>query len=158
MSPGMTGIFFGVPALGYFMGNLISGRYSVRFGINSMIVAGALILMAGMAASLSLSYAGFASAYVFFGFCTFVGLGNGMVLPNATAGLLSVRPHLAGTASGIGSAIMIGGGAALAALAGALLKLGNGSFPLQWIMMICAVLSYGAITYVLKRDRAASLA
>ena len=34
-------------------------------------------------------------------------------MPNATAGLLSVRPHLAGSASGLGSAIMIGGGAAL---------------------------------------------
>jgi hypothetical protein len=52
---------------------------------------------------------------------TFVGLGNGMVLPNATSGMLSVRPHLAGTASGLGGAIMLGGGAALSALAGALL-------------------------------------
>ena len=29
----------------------------------------------------------------------FVGLGNGLTIPNATAGMLSVRPHLAGTAS-----------------------------------------------------------
>jgi DHA1 family bicyclomycin/chloramphenicol resistance-like MFS transporter len=49
---------------------------------------------------------------------TFVGLGNGMVLPNATSGMLSVRPHLAGTASGLGGALMMGGGAALSALAG----------------------------------------
>ena len=40
---------------------------------------------------------------------TIVGIGNGMVLPNATSGMLSVRPHLAGTASGLGGAITIGG-------------------------------------------------
>jgi MFS transporter, DHA1 family, multidrug resistance protein len=62
-----------------------------------------------------------AAGRVFFGSFFFVGIGNGLVLPNATAGMLSVRPHLAGTASGLGGAIMIGGGAALSALAGALL-------------------------------------
>jgi DHA1 family bicyclomycin/chloramphenicol resistance-like MFS transporter len=60
--------------------------------------------------SLLLFLAGLKTALVFFGFMTFVGLGNGMVLPNATSGMLSVRPHLAGTASGLGGAIMIGGG------------------------------------------------
>ena len=45
----------------------------------------------------------------FFGLVTTVGLGNGMIIPNAIAGTLSVRPHLAGTASGLGGAIMVGG-------------------------------------------------
>ena len=49
---------------------------------------------------------------------TFMGLGNGMVIPNATAGALSIRPDLAGTASGLSGAMMIGFGAALSALAG----------------------------------------
>jgi len=35
---------------------------------------------------------------------TIVGFGNGMTIPNATSGMLSVRPHLAGTASGLGGA------------------------------------------------------
>jgi MFS transporter, DHA1 family, multidrug resistance protein len=58
---------------------------------------------------------------VFFGLTVFMGMGNGICLPNANAGMLSVRPELAGTASGLGGAILIGGGAALAALAGVLL-------------------------------------
>jgi DHA1 family bicyclomycin/chloramphenicol resistance-like MFS transporter len=66
---------------------------------------------------------------VFFGFMTFVGLGNGMVLPNATSGM-PVGPSPSGRHRlGLGGAIMIGGGAALSALAGALLT-GNGAFPL----------------------------
>ncbi|NNK79373.1 MAG: Bcr/CflA family drug resistance efflux transporter, partial [Litoreibacter sp.] len=96
---------------------------------------------------------GYDSAWQFFGFCTFVGIGNGLVMPNATAGMLSVRPHLAGTASGIGSAIMIGGGAGLSTFAGVMLEGGNGSFPLQWIMLITAICSLLSVTFVFYRTR-----
>ena len=83
----------------------------------------------------------------------FVGFGNGLVLPNAQAGMLSVRPKLAGTASGIGGAIMIGGGAALAGLAGTLLERGNSSQPLQIIMLISSIFSLLSIYYVVKREK-----
>ena len=149
-----TRYLFGVPALGYFIGNMISGRYSVSIGVNKMILIGSILLVAGMAASLIVTAIGYGSAFAFFAFCTFVGLGNGMVLPNATAGLLSVRPHLAGTASGVGGAIMIGGGAALAALAGSLLEHGHGSYPLQWVMLISAVASLVSVLLVLRREKA----
>jgi DHA1 family bicyclomycin/chloramphenicol resistance-like MFS transporter len=65
-----------------------------------------------------------------------VGLGNGLTLPSANAGTVSVRPHLAGSASGLGGAMMIGGGAALAAIAGALLGPGTGPWPLLAIMLL----------------------
>ncbi|PKP79899.1 MAG: Bcr/CflA family drug resistance efflux transporter, partial [Alphaproteobacteria bacterium HGW-Alphaproteobacteria-2] len=73
--------------------------------------------------------------------------------PNAMAGLLSVRPHLAGTASGLGGAIMIGAGAALSALAGALLTPASGAFPLQWIMFLTTCASVLTILYVRHRAR-----
>lgn len=142
---------FGVPAIGYFVGNLLSGKLSERFGIDAMILAGTILLTIGMALSLAVTLAGFGSAISFFAFCTFVGLGNGLVLPNANAGLISVRPQLAGTASGIGGAIMIGGGAALAAFAGAMLERGTGSYPLQLIMLVSSICSLVAILYVRKR-------
>jgi len=153
LSPASVGFFFGAPALGYFFGNFISGRYSVRFGINAMILSGAIISMAGLAMSLLLFLAGIKTAVVFFGFMTFVGLGNGLVLPNATSGMLSVRPHLAGTASGLGGAIMLGGGAALSVVAGMLLTRGEGAFPLIWIMLATSVLGVAAIIYTIRRER-----
>jgi len=119
LSPAVLGFFFGAPAVGYVVGNALSGLFSARAGINAMILTGTLLSTGGLATSLALLYAGFETAPVFFGFMVFVGLGNGMVIPNATAGMLSVRPRLAGTASGLGGAMMIGGGAALAALAAA---------------------------------------
>ena len=153
LDPAALGLYFGAPAVGYFLGNFVSGRYSVRFGINRMILAGAVIVVSGMATSLLTFLAGFGTAEMFFGFMTFVGLGNGMMLPNASAGMLSVRPHLAGSASGLGGAIMIGGGAALSALAGALLSPGTGAFPLLWIMFLTSVLALASIVYVIRRER-----
>ncbi len=153
LEPGTLGIYFGAPALGYFLGNWVSGRYSVRYGINRLIVVGTVLTSMGLAVSLMLFYAGVGSVNIFFGFMTFVGLGNGLVMPNANAGLLSVRPHLAGSASGLGGAIMIGGGAALSALAGALLQPGRGAYPLLWIMFLSSTMAVICITYVLQRER-----
>jgi DHA1 family bicyclomycin/chloramphenicol resistance-like MFS transporter len=153
LSAALVGIYFGAPALGYFFGNFISGRFSVRVGINGMILWGTILSASGLLMSLLLFLIGFKTALVFFGFMTFVGLGNGMVLPNATSGMLSVRPHLAGTASGLGGAIMIGGGAALSALAGALLTGGNGAYPLIWIMLITSLLAVASIIYTIRRER-----
>jgi DHA1 family bicyclomycin/chloramphenicol resistance-like MFS transporter len=153
LSPAVLGFLFGAPAIGYFFGNFISGRYSVRYGINLMILWGAGVSAIGVITSLIFFYLGFDTPLVFFGFMTFVGFGNGMILPNATSGMLSVRPHLAGTASGLGGSIMIGGGAALSALAGVLLVPGRGAFPLIWIMAITSVLGVLAILYTIRRER-----
>jgi DHA1 family bicyclomycin/chloramphenicol resistance-like MFS transporter len=153
LSAGEVGLYFGAPALGYFFGNWISGRYSTRVGINGMIVWGTILSATGLTLSLLLFLVGLKTALSFFGFMTFVGLGNGMVLPNATSGMLSVRPHLAGTASGLGGAIMIGGGAALSALAGALLTGGNGAYPLILIMLTTSILAVFSILYTIRRER-----
>ncbi|MEL6914227.1 MAG: multidrug effflux MFS transporter [Pseudomonadota bacterium] len=152
MGPSELGIYFGAPAIGYFAGNWISGRFSERFGINTMILGGSLLCSGGMLVLLAVFAAGLQSAVIFFAFMTFVGLGNGMVIPNATSGMLSVRPKLAGTASGLGGAMMLGGGAALSALAGAALGTGATAFPLIYIMCATALAGVGAILFVRRRD------
>ncbi|MBF9034705.1 Bcr/CflA family efflux MFS transporter [Rhodobacterales bacterium HKCCE2091] len=152
LTPGLLGILFGAPALGYFFGNYVSGRYSVRFGINAMVIWGSGIATAGLVAALAMFLAGIDGPAVFFGFMTFVGFGNGMVLPNATSGMLSVRPHLAGTASGLGGAIMIAGGAALSALAGFLLEHGTGAFPLLYVMVVTSACGVVAILLTVRRE------
>lgn len=153
LSPTALGSLFAFTALGYAGGNFLSGRFSVRMGVNPMILAGAIITLSGLVLQALVLGAGLATAFVFFGCFFFVGIGNGMVLPNATAGMLSVRPHLAGTASGLGGAIMIGGGAALSALAGLLLVPGSGAWPLVLIMLGSATTSLLAILAVLYRER-----
>ncbi|WP_170758652.1 multidrug effflux MFS transporter [Ruegeria lacuscaerulensis] len=153
MTAAKVGFYFGAPAIGYFVGNFISGRFSVRFGVNRMVFWGCWLNAIGVALSATLFLAGLGTALSFFGFMTFVGIGNGMSIPNATAGSLSVRPHLAGTASGLSGAIMLGTGAALSALAGALLTQDTGAMPLLWLMLTTAVLAIFAITAVIRRER-----
>ncbi|MDO6728596.1 multidrug effflux MFS transporter [Marinovum sp. 2_MG-2023] len=153
LEPAMLGLLFGAPAVGYFAGNFMSGRYSARIGVNRMVLWGCMINTIGVVMSLIVFSLGLGSALSFFGFMVFVGLGNGMTIPNATAGTLSVRPHLAGTASGLGGAIMIGGGAGLSALAGALLKPGTGPWPLLWIMLITGLCGMASILYVIRREK-----
>ncbi|WGH78035.1 multidrug effflux MFS transporter [Jannaschia ovalis] len=153
MDPATLGVFFGAPALGYLVGNGISGRYSQRFGIDRMILWGAVGQVSGLGLLLVLTLMGYTSHWLFFGFMTFVGLGNGLVIPNATAGMLSVRPHLAGTASGLGGAMMIGGGAALSALAGWLLGFGGGALPLVALMVASGSASVTATVLTIRRNR-----
>jgi MFS transporter, DHA1 family, multidrug resistance protein len=152
LSPSQLGMYFGAPALGYAIGNFLAGRYAARVGVNRMILLGCITGFGGMVLLAALYLAGQLSAPVFFGCFISTGLGNGMLLPSATSGMMSVRPHLAGTASGIGGAIMIGGGAGLSALAGALLTAESGAAPLIWLMVITTGLAMVPLFYVLHRE------
>ena len=153
LSPQQLGMYFGAPALGYFVGNFLSGRYSTRFGIDTMVTCGLLITLFGLSMSFAISAASLGSAKAFFGFMTLVGLGNGMTIPNATAGMLSIKPELAGTASGLGSAIMIGGGAALSAIAGLQLQGATSDLPLIELMLVSVFAGLLCILYVMHRNK-----
>ena len=153
LPPAQLGLYFGAPAIGYFLGNFLSGRLSVRVGVNRMVLWGILISTAGIALNLLMFEFNLGSANSFFGLMTLLGLGNGMTIPNATAGALSVHSNLVGTASGLSGAMMIGGGAALSALAGIMLTPSSGAFPLLWIMLITSLLGVFAISAVILRER-----
>jgi DHA1 family bicyclomycin/chloramphenicol resistance-like MFS transporter len=153
LSPLWSGIALGTPAIGYAVGNFFSGRFSVRLGINRMAIIGTLVTIGGLGTSALLTLGGVHHPLNFFGFCIFLGLGNGIMLPNVMAGSISVRPHLAGTASGLGGAIMIGGGAALSQVAGGILTVETGTLPLQMIMLGSSVLAFLSIVFVIWRGK-----
>jgi DHA1 family bicyclomycin/chloramphenicol resistance-like MFS transporter len=157
MEPAQLGLYFGAPAVGYFVGNFITARMATTLGVNTLVLLGCLANAVGGSVSMLIFLAGYGSPITFFGMMTLVGLGNGLCIPNATAGLLSVRPHLAGTASGLGGAIMIGGGAGLSILAGSLLSLETGAYPLLWIMLLTAVAGVASILVVIRREKALGL-
>lgn len=153
LPPTLLGFYFGATAIGYALGNFCSGRYGARMGVNRMIVYGGLITLGGLSALASMMWMMDVPAPLFFGMFFFVGAGNGMVLPGAIAGSMSVRPHLAGSASGLGGTIMIGGGAALSALAGAMLTRESGAWPLVAIMLASSIGSVLSIWMVMARER-----
>ncbi|WP_428926048.1 multidrug effflux MFS transporter [Marinibacterium sp. SX1] len=157
LSPQWLGVHFGAPAIGYFIGNYLTGRYAQQVGINRMILWGCMTCAGGMALALGIFLVGAGSALTFFSCMSFIGLGNGLAIPNATAGMLSVRPHLAGTASGLGGSLMIGGGAALSAIAGTLLTHETGAYPLLWMMLLSSLLGLCAVIMVIRRERRLAL-
>lgn len=153
LSSTQVGALFALTAIGYAAGNFLAGRFSVRVGMNRMILLGTLVTSFGLILLALLTWAGLSGPVVFFGLTLFMGLGNGICLPNANAGMLSVRPELAGTASGLGGAILIGGGAALAAIAGVLLGPGATEMPLILLMLASSLASVVAIWFVIRRAR-----
>ena len=149
LSAAQVGFYFGMAAFGYMMGNFASGRWSIRFGIDKMVLWGSLVCILGPIGPILLTMSGATHPMSFFGFAILIGIGNGLVMPNATAGMLSVRPWLAGSASGIGGAIMIGGGALLSALSGTLLTNESGPYPLYFLMLACTILAFaGALVII----------
>ncbi|MCY6380283.1 multidrug effflux MFS transporter [Hoeflea prorocentri] len=157
LSPSEVGFYFALTAVGYMAGNFISGRYTERFGINSMLLSGNVISALGMVASILTFAAGSNHPLAFFGYMIFIGFGNGISLPSANAGIVSVRPHLAGSAAGLGGALMIGGGAGLSVLSGAVLSPESGAYPILYIMLISAIAGALMALYVMHVARQVAL-
>ena len=150
LEPIVLGFWFGAPAIGYILGNFLSGRFSTKIGLDKMIFLGVTTALFGVSISMTISLLDHGSVLSFFGLMTLVGLGNGMSIPNATAAMMSINPKLAGTAAGLGSAIMIGGGAGLSAIANFILIPGSSEIPLimlMWTSVFCGLCSVAYVSY-----------
>lgn len=150
LEPKDLGFWFGAPAIGYVLGNFLSGSFSTKIGLDKMIFLGVTTALFGVSVSLTISLLDHGSVLSFFGLMTLVGLGNGMSIPNATAAMMSINPKLAGTAAGLGSAIMIGGGAGLSAIANFILIPGSSEIPLimlMWTSVFCGLCSVAYVSY-----------
>lgn len=151
LSPAEVGYYFALPSLGYMIGNWVSGRFSLRLGMDRMVLAGTVLATAALTLALAASLAGTIGPLAFFGAVGVTGIGNGLALPSANAGLMSVRPDLAGTASGLGATLTIGFGAALASLSALLLGNAVSVSTLLGLMLASSTGSVLAILWVIRR-------
>lgn len=149
LTPAMLGLQFFFMASGYMLGNFVSGRYASQIGITRMMLSGNVIAIAGIVTAIALITGGAESAYAFFVPLALIGVGNGVTLPSANAGMVSVQPHLAGSASGLGGAMTIGGGAALSVLASSVLSREDGTWPLLLVMLATGLVAL-VTTYVVR--------
>lgn len=153
LTPAVLGMQFFFMASGYMLGNFLSGRYAQRIGISRMMLTGNAIAATGIVGALALPYLGLETHYEFFLPLALIGIGNGVTLPSANAGMVNVQPHLAGSASGLGGALTIGGGAGLAVLASSLLSRETGTTPLLLVMLLTALLALMASAYTGTQER-----
>lgn len=153
LNPASYGLYFAFVSCGYVIGNFTSGRYARRLGVDTMMLAGNIVSLLCVLASLALFSYGISHPLALFLPIGLVGVGNGMSLPSTNAGLVSVRPDLAGSASGLGGSIQIGAGAALTVLAGALLTPQSGPTPLLWLMVLSSLAAVFSSFYVIRISR-----
>ncbi len=153
LSPATLGFYMGTITAGFALGSFLSGRYAKRYPLTTMMISGRIVACAGLMVGLVLVLAGIVNVISLFGATVFVGLGNGLTMPSCNAGALSVRPKLAGSASGLSGALTVGGGAVLSSITGAILTEENGAYALLGMMLFSSLMALVAALYVLRNDR-----
>ena len=106
LTPTQYGLYFVLVAVGYLIGNFFSGRYAARVGLYRMIMMGCLVSVFACLALVIFCLFGIEGPNILFGATFFLGIGNGLVLPSASVGVVSVLPRLAGSASGLSGAVV----------------------------------------------------
>ncbi|MGR3320786.1 MAG: multidrug effflux MFS transporter [Pseudooceanicola sp.] len=153
MGTAELGMWMGSITLGFMMGAAISSRVSRSYPLTTMMIAGRVLATVGLGVPLLLIVAGYVSVPLFFGAMILSGMGNGLTSPNANAGAVSVRPHLAGSASGLSSALIVGMGAVTTTLTGAVVTVENGLILTPLLMVIACLLGLIMALYVRHVNR-----
>lgn len=129
------GALIGSITVGFMAGSFVTGRLGKRLAPATIVTAGRMVACAGLAVALVLWGLGVTSAIVFFAGTICVGFGNGLTMPGSLSGAMSVRPDLAGIASGLMGALILAGGAVLTAMTGAVLPESGGAPVLLALML-----------------------
>lgn len=146
LSSATLGFFMGSTTAGFGLGSFLAGRYAKHFAPSTMMITGRGVASGGLAVGLGFILAGFINPLSLFGSAVFVGIGNGITMPSASAGAMSIRPDLAGSASGLAGALTVAGGALLTWVTGNVISAELGIYQLPSIMLgttllglLCAV-------------------
>jgi DHA1 family bicyclomycin/chloramphenicol resistance-like MFS transporter len=144
-TPTEYGVWFAVASFGYMSGNFTASRLAVSRGVDKLIWWGILIEIAGALLSLAsvMLFPAGGPATIFLPQCV-ISFGNGLLLPNAFAGAVSVKTQAAGAASGITGFVQMGLGAAAAQLMGHLLAHATSALPIPLAIMAAGLVTAAA--------------
>ena len=146
------GLWFAVMSFGYMLGNFITARMSQRVGVDALVKWGLILEVIG--AAIIMVYAVWdpgAGPLPIFLPQLLIQVGNGMLLPNAIAGAVSVRPQAAGTAAGIAGFAQMAIGA-FAAQTITYIQIGaTSAIPLSVTMLIWSAIALAAYFALLHR-------
>ncbi|MBM3528846.1 MAG: multidrug effflux MFS transporter [Alphaproteobacteria bacterium] len=145
------GLWFAASSLGYMLGNYVASQLSPRFGIDRLILWGIGFETVGVIAAVALAWAAPGGGpMIVFAPQSLISFGNGLLLPGAIAGAVSVRPQAAGTAAGITGFAQMTLGAAMVQYGGWLLAGAPSALPLA-LLMAALVLALIASYALLER-------
>ncbi len=143
------GVWFAITSLGYMSGNFTASRLSQRFGLDAMILGGIAFELAGASlTALLVATMPKAGPAIIFLPQLVISYGNGLLLPNAIAGAISVRPQAAGAAAGMTGFAQMAVGAASAQIVSIALAGGSSAMPMAWqlvIVVVATAVAYGVL-------------
>lgn len=149
----VLGLYMGLVPTGFMLGSYIVGHGSARCTASGFILAGRALTCLGLLLGLGLAALGTTYPLSFFLPCMAVGLGNGLTMPAANARVLSIHPHLAGTASGLASALTVVGAGAISLLSGLLVQPAYAHLAVLGVMLASSLLSGAAALCIVRAER-----
>ena len=118
LAPSVQGYLFAILGLGFLLGNFLTGRFAMKIGLNRLMLWGCFIALTRSIIAELYLFKFFIFGPLSFAPMFLLGLGQGLIVPNAAAGIVSVNPKLAGSASGLGATIQVMMGGILAYITG----------------------------------------
>ncbi len=137
---------FMLVSIGWSAGTFTTARFATRYGLFRLMALGIGVTTLGAAMAVLGQWLLPPGLLAVFLPMVVVAWGNGMTQPNAMAAAVSVRPQLAGTASGLMGAAQMGFGALMTLVAG-MLETGSG-MATALLMLACALGTQAALLAV----------
>ncbi len=146
--PTEFGLFFVLISAGFMAGTFLTARLGQRLGLDRMMRLGS-----GLAVVFGVVMLGFVLADIWSPWTIFLpGMGmafaNGLSMPNAQAGAVSISPRFAGTASGLLAFLQMLVGAGFAQLAGMLQD--DTPLPMAVIMLTASTLAFLSAVFLTR--------
>ena len=135
MPPEALGLYLGSISGGFVFGSYLTRRLSRTHAAQDIMLAGRLLACTGLSLGILLFLAGVIHEFSLFGATIFVGIGNGLTMPGAAVGAMTVRRDIAGMAAGLSGALAVAAGAALTAFASWIITLAPGPVTLLATML-----------------------
>ncbi len=151
-SPAEYGVWFAICSIGYMAGNFGASRLSTRYGIHRMIWSGIGFEALGVALSAILAtFAMHWGPFIVFAPQMVVNFGNGLLLPGAISGAVSIRAQAAGTAAGIVGFTQMALGAAITQYDGTQLAESPTAVPLAMLMVALVAALAASFALLVRR-------
>jgi len=147
------GLYLAMVPGGFVIGSYLTGILASRVFRSHILIVARVLTCAGLSTGLLVAASLDIRAPIFFIFCAFIGLGNGLTTPAVSMGVMSERADLAGTAAGLSAAMSIGGGALISSVAGLYLDTTGSIHILLSLLLASASLALLAAFFAALLDR-----
>lgn len=154
IGPAQIGFAMAATPLGFMIGNAITARLLARVPLARLMVVGRVLTLLGLIPILLVTLYALPHPALYFGAMIFIGVGNGFSIPTGSAGVMSVRADLAGSAAGLSGALMVGLGAVLSWMTTAAL---GGPSPATVLLILLILISIAALAAAIYTERTETL-